>query len=64
MNYTGVRYITNKEDYKTFDTALASNFIATIICTNKTDANKLDEELQGKTNQYNKEELIWLVFHV
>ena len=39
MNYTGVRYITNKEDYKTFDTTLASNFISTFNCTNKTDAN-------------------------
>jgi len=62
MNYTGVRYITNQEDYKTFETTLASNFIATFNCTNKTDASKLDEELQGKTNQYNTEELIQACF--
>ena len=53
INYMGVRYITNQEDYKTFDTSLASNFISAFNCTNKTDANKLDEELQGKVNQYN-----------
>ena len=58
----GVRYITNQQDYKTFDTSLASNFIATFNCTNKTDANNLDEELQGKTNQYNTEELIQACF--
>jgi hypothetical protein len=62
INYTGVRYITNKVDYKTFDTTLASNFISTFNCTNKTDANKLDEELQGKANQYNTEDLIQACF--
>jgi hypothetical protein len=62
MNYTGVRYITNKEDYKTFDTTLASNFISTFNCTNKTDANKLDEELQAKAYQYNTEDLIQACF--
>ena len=61
-NYTGVRYITNKEDYKTFDTTLASNFNSTFNCTNKTDANKLDEELQGKANQNNTEDLIQACF--
>jgi len=58
MNITGELYNTKQEDYKTFDTRLASNFIATCNCTNKTDSNKLDEERQGKTNQYNSEELI------
>ena len=53
MNHMGVRYITNQEDYKKFDTSLATNFISTFNCTNKTDANKLYEELQGKVNQYN-----------
>jgi len=48
MNYTEVRYRANQQDYKTFDTILASNFIATFNCSNKTDANKLDEELQEK----------------
>ena len=52
MDYVGVRYTTN-QDYKTFDTSLTSNIISTFNCTNKTDANKLDEELQGKVNQYN-----------
>ena len=47
-NYTGVRYITNQEDYKKFDTNLATNIISTFNCINKTDANKLDDELQGK----------------
>ena len=58
MNHMGVRYITNQEDYKKFDTSLATNFISTYNCTNKTDANKLDEELQGEVNQYNTEDLI------
>jgi len=57
MNYMGVRYITN-QDYKKSDTNLATNFISTFNCTNKTDANKLDEELQGKAKQYNAEDLI------
>jgi len=48
VNYTEVRYRTNQQDYKTFDTTLASNFIATFDCTNKTDANTLDEELEKK----------------
>jgi hypothetical protein len=55
MNHMGVRYITNQEDYKKFDTSLATNFISTFNCTNKTDSNKLDEELRGKVNQYNTE---------
>jgi len=58
MNHMGVRYITNQEDYKKFDTSLATSFISTFNCTNKTDANKLDEELQGEVNQYNTEDLI------
>jgi len=41
-----------------FDTSLATNFIFTFNFTNKTDANKLDEELQGNVNQYNTEDLI------
>jgi hypothetical protein len=57
-NYMGVRYITNQENYKKFDTNLATNFISTFNCTNKTDANKLDEELQGKVEQYNTDDLI------
>ena len=48
MNYMGVCYITNQEDYKKSDTNLATNFISTFNCINKTDANKLDDELQGK----------------
>ena len=55
MNHMGVGQITNQEDYKKFDTSLATNFISTFNCTNKTDSNKLDEELQGKVNQYNTE---------
>jgi len=54
----GVRYITKQEDYKKFHTNLASNFISTFNCINKTDVNKLDEELQGKAKQYNTEDLI------
>jgi len=54
----GVRYITNQEDYKKFDTNLTTNFISTFNCINNTDANKLDEELQGKVKQYNTEDLI------
>jgi len=57
MNHMGVRYITN-QDYRKFDTSLATNFTSTFNCTNKMDANKLDEELQGKVNQYNTEDLI------
>jgi len=44
MNYMGVRYITNQQDYKKFDTNLAANFISTFNCINKTDPNKLDED--------------------
>jgi len=57
MNYTGVRYISNQENYKKFDTNAATNFIYTFNCINKTDANKLDEELQGNAKQYNTEDL-------
>jgi len=32
MNYTAVLYITNQQDYQTFDTSLTSNFISIIIC--------------------------------
>jgi hypothetical protein len=35
MSYMEVRYITNQEDYKKFDTNLASNFISTFNCINK-----------------------------
>jgi len=31
MNYMGVRYITNQQDYKKFDTNLAANFISTFL---------------------------------
>ena len=48
MNYMGVRYIINHQDYKKFDTNLAAKFISTFNCINKTDPNKLDKELQGK----------------
>jgi len=58
MNYTGVRYVINQEDYKKFDTSLATNFMSTFNCINKTGANKQDEELQGKIKQYNTEYLI------
>ena len=58
MNHMGVHYITNQEDYKKFDTSLATNFISTFNGTNKTEANKLDEELQGKVNQFDTEDLI------
>ena len=44
MNYMGVCYITNQEDYKKSDTNLATNFISTFNCINKMDANKLQEE--------------------
>jgi hypothetical protein len=37
MIYMGVRYITNQEDYKTFDTNLAASFISTFNGINKTD---------------------------
>jgi hypothetical protein len=57
MNYMGVCYITKQEDYKKFDTNLAANFISKFNCINKTDANKLDEELKGKAKQYNTEDL-------
>jgi len=43
---------------KESDTNLAINFIPTLNCINKVDANKLDEELQGKVKQYNVEDLI------
>ena len=56
--FTGVRYITKQEDYKKFDTNLAANFISTFNCTNKMDLKDLDEELQGKVNFYNTEDLI------
>ena len=58
INYMEVRYITNQENYKKFDTNLATNFISTFNSTNKTEANKLDEELQGKAKQCNTEDLI------
>jgi hypothetical protein len=58
MNHTGTRYITKQEDYKKFDADLAANFSSTFNCTNTTDANTLDEELQGKADQYNTEDLI------
>jgi hypothetical protein len=54
----GVHYITKQEDYKTFDTKLATTFISTFNCINKMDTDKLDEELQGKVKQYNTEDLI------
>jgi len=58
IDYMEVRYITKQEDYKKFDTNLATNFISTFNSINKTDANKLDKELQGKAKQYNTEDLI------
>jgi hypothetical protein len=58
MNNIGVRYITNQEDYKKFDTNLATKFISTFNCINKTDVSKLDEELKGRVKQYNTEDLI------
>jgi hypothetical protein len=58
MNNMGVCYITNQEDYKKFDTHLATNFISTFNRINKMDINNLDEELQGKVKQYNTEDLI------
>jgi hypothetical protein len=58
ISYMGVRYITNQEDYKKFYTNLGSNFISTFNSINKTDTNKLDEELQGKAKQYSTEDLI------
>ena len=58
MNHMRVGYVANQEDYKKYVTSLASNFISTFNCTNKMNANKLDEELQGKVNQYNTEDLI------
>ena len=61
MNCMELRYITKQEDYNTFDSSLARNFISTFKCTKKTDANKLDE-LQGKINQYNTEELTQACF--
>jgi len=62
MNFLELRYRTKQQNYKTFDTTLARNFISTFNCTNKTDANTLDEELQGKTNQYNTDDLIQACF--
>jgi hypothetical protein len=58
MNYKGVGYITNQEHYKKFDNNLATDFISTFNCINKMDADKLDEELQGKLKHYNTEDLI------
>jgi hypothetical protein len=60
--YMGVCYSTNQEDYKKFDTNLATNFISTSKCITKTDANKLDEELQRNIKQYNTEDLIYVCF--
>jgi len=57
MNYTGVCYIINQEDYKKFDTNLATSFISTFNCINKTGANKQDEELQGKVKQHDTGDL-------
>jgi hypothetical protein len=54
----GVRYITKQEDYKKSDTKLAITFISTFKCINKMDADKLDDELQGKVKQYSTEDLI------
>jgi len=54
----GVRYITNQEDYKKFYTNVATNFMSTFNCINKTDANKLDEGLQDKVKRYNTEDMI------
>ena len=51
INHTGVRYITNQEDYKKFDTSLGTKFIVIFNCTNKTDANKLGQEFQGNVYQ-------------
>jgi hypothetical protein len=56
LNYMGVRYI--NQDYKKFNTHLTTNFISNFNCINMTDANKPDEELQGKTKQHNTEDLI------
>jgi hypothetical protein len=53
MKYTGVHYFTNQEDYRKSDNNLATNFIFSFNCINKTDANKLNEELHGKVQQYN-----------
>ena len=58
MNYMGVRYIANQEDYKKFDTNLATNCISTFNCINKMDANILNQELRGKIKPYNTENLI------
>jgi hypothetical protein len=58
INYMGVRYITNQEDYKKLDTNVAANFIFTFNCITKTDPNKLDE-WQGKVKQYITEDLIY-----
>jgi len=57
MNRTAERYVTSLEDYKTFGTSLARNCISTLDCTDRTEANILDEELQGKVKQYNTEDL-------
>jgi hypothetical protein len=62
MNYMGVRYITKHEYYKEFDINLPANFISTFNCSDKTDPNNLDEELQGKVKQYNTEDLIHCCF--
>ena len=57
-NYTWVRYIIKQKDYKKFDTILATNFISTFNCINSTVAYVLNEELQGKVQQYNTEDPI------
>jgi hypothetical protein len=56
--FTGVRQITKQDDYKKSDTNLATNLISTFNCINKTDLKDLDEELQGKVNFYNTEDLM------
>ena len=55
--FTGVRQITKQDDYKKSDTNLATNLISTFNCINKTELKDLDEELQGKVNFYNTEDL-------
>jgi hypothetical protein len=56
--YTGVLYINSQEDYKKFDTNLATNFISTFNCINKTEKNKQHEELKKKKKKYNTDDLI------
>jgi hypothetical protein len=62
MNCTAVRYVTSLEDYNTFGSSLASNCISTLDYTDRTEANILDEELQGKVKQYNTEDLTQACF--